>query len=49
VDWIHLAQDREQLQGFVKMVMNFRFLWQMGNFWTNWVTPVLRKDSATWS
>jgi hypothetical protein len=24
VDWMHLAQDREKLRAFVKMVMNLR-------------------------
>jgi hypothetical protein len=26
VNWVHLVQDRDQLRGLMKMVMNFRVL-----------------------
>jgi len=34
VNWMHLAQDRGQWWALVNSVMNLRFLWKAGNFWT---------------
>jgi hypothetical protein len=32
VDWIHLAQGKDQWQALVNMVMNLQVPWKMGNF-----------------
>jgi hypothetical protein len=32
MDWIHLAQDREQWRALVKIVMNLRVLQNISNF-----------------
>jgi hypothetical protein len=46
VDWIHLAQDRDQSQALVNMVMNLRVIQKAGNFLTN---QLLKKPSAPFS
>jgi hypothetical protein len=38
VDWMHLAQDRDQGWGLVNKVMNFRVPQKAGNFLTSRVT-----------
>jgi hypothetical protein len=35
VDWIHLAEDRNQWQTLASMVINFRLLLKAGNFLTS--------------
>jgi hypothetical protein len=35
VDWIHVAQDRDQWRAVVKTVMNLRFPQRAGNFLTS--------------
>jgi hypothetical protein len=35
VNWIHLAQDRDQWWAVVNTAMNIRFLLKGGNFLTN--------------
>jgi hypothetical protein len=34
VDWMHLAEDRDQWQALVKTVMNLRVPYNAGNFLT---------------
>jgi len=38
LDWIHLAQDRDQWQAVVNMVMNLHVPLKEGNFLTSRVT-----------
>jgi hypothetical protein len=38
MDWIHLAQDRDQWKSPVNMVMNLRVLWNVGKFLSGWAT-----------
>jgi hypothetical protein len=38
VDWIHLAQNRNQWQAVVNMVMNLPVLEKAGDFLTGWMT-----------
>jgi hypothetical protein len=38
VDWIHLAEDRDQCTTFVNTVMKFRVPYKVGNFLTSWAT-----------
>jgi hypothetical protein len=38
VDWIHLAQDRDQWRTLVNMIMNLMVLQKPGNFLTSSVT-----------
>jgi hypothetical protein len=38
VDWINLAQDRDQLRVLVNTVMNHQILWNDGKFLGSWVT-----------
>jgi hypothetical protein len=38
VDWIHLAQDRDQWQAVVNTVMYLRVPYNAGNFLSSWVT-----------
>jgi hypothetical protein len=35
VDWIHLAENRDQWRAIVNMVMNLRDAYKMGNFMTS--------------
>jgi hypothetical protein len=35
MDWIHLAQDRDQWQGLVNMIMKLQAPKKMGNFLTS--------------
>jgi hypothetical protein len=37
VDWMHLVQDRNQLQAFLNTVMNPDIPWKVGSFLTSWV------------
>jgi hypothetical protein len=36
VDWINLAQDRDQWRALVKTVMNLQFPWRADNLLTSW-------------
>jgi hypothetical protein len=38
VDWIHVAQERNQWRLLVNTVMNYRVLWKSGKFLSMWVT-----------
>jgi hypothetical protein len=38
VDWMHMAQDRDQWQALVNTVINPQVPWKVGNFLTRWVT-----------
>jgi hypothetical protein len=38
MDWIDLAQDREQWRGLTNMVINFRFLQNTGKFLSSFTT-----------
>jgi hypothetical protein len=38
VDWLHLAQDRDQWRDFVNSLMNLRVSQKAENFSTNWIT-----------
>jgi hypothetical protein len=38
VDWMHLAQDRDQWWAVVNTVMNLGVLYKAGNLLTSWVT-----------
>jgi len=38
VDWMHLAQDRDQWRGLVKTVMNRWDTWKTENLLTKWAT-----------
>jgi hypothetical protein len=35
VDWIHLAQDRNQWWALVNMVMSLQVIYRVGNFLTS--------------
>jgi hypothetical protein len=45
VDWIHLAQDKDQWLDLVNTVMNLRVLYKAGNFLTSWVTVSLSRST----
>jgi hypothetical protein len=38
VDWIYLAQDKDQGRALINTVMNLRVPTKGGSFLTNWVT-----------
>jgi hypothetical protein len=38
VNWIHLAQNRDQWQALVNTVMNLRVPWKLRNFLTEWLS-----------
>jgi len=44
VDWIYLAQDRDQWWALVKTVMNLRVPLEAMNSLTNWETVVSEKQ-----
>ena len=35
VEWNDLAQDRDRLRALLNVVMNLRFPYKAGNFWTS--------------
>jgi hypothetical protein len=38
MDWINLAQNRDQCRAFVNTVMNLRVLWNVWKFLSSWAT-----------
>jgi hypothetical protein len=49
VDWIHMVQDRDQLQAHVDMVMNLWVPQKVGGFCVKLSdSQFLKRDSATW-
>jgi len=49
VDWIHLAQDRDQWWTFANTVINLLAQWQVGNFFTRWATISFSKTPLWYS
>jgi len=50
LDWIFLAEDKDQWRAVMNTVMNLLASQNSGNFLTNWTTiSSLKKDSAPWS
>jgi hypothetical protein len=46
VDWIHLAQNRDQWQSLVDTVMKYQVSWQKINFQVNWLTVSFSKRTV---
>jgi len=43
VDWVHLAQDRDQWRSLVNTVMNLQVTYKAGNFLTIWVAVIFSR------